>query len=197
MYAYRKMCPAQRAEVVAHRKLCQLPLHAPPHHPAGLRTYILTAATYAHAPIMTDAQRREDVERRFLAGFADQSEWQLFAWCVLPNHYHILARVNLDGYADWIGRLHNATSSRWNREDQAPGRKVWHRFADRAIRGERHYFATLNYIHANPVRHGWAKKANEWACSSACLYLEKHGRDDMIRLWQAYPVRHYGDGWDE
>ena len=54
----------------------------------------------------------------------------------------------------------------WNREDGIPNRKVWYRFSDRGMRSEGHFFASINYIHANPVKHGYVEKATEWPWSS-------------------------------
>ena len=64
------------------------------------------------------------------------------------------------------------------------------------MRSERHYFTTLNYIHNNPVKHGYVDKWGDWAYSSFHWYLENKGRDWLIELWREYPVLNYGDKWD-
>ena len=74
---------------------------------------------------------------------------------------------------------------------------MWYRFQDRQIRGERHYFASLNYIHANPVKHGCVAKATEWPHSSFHEYLAKYGREVLADLWREYPVDEYGKTWDD
>ncbi len=67
------------------------------------------------------------------------------AWCVRPNHYHLprqragFAQRNLD-FGNGIGR----TSFNWNKEENTRGRQVWHAAADRFMRGERHFWATMN-----------------------------------------------------
>lgn len=123
---------------------------------------------------------------------------EILAWVILLNHYHLLARVTDFGALGDIFRLmHGPTSRQWNLEDATPGRKVWYRFTDRAIRSERHYYTTLNYIHYNPVKHGLVASPYDWAESSVHWYLECFGREWLRDLWIRYPVRDYGRGWDD
>ena len=93
--------------------------------------------------------------------------------------------------------VHGRTSYQWNRDDNVTSRKVWYRYSDRAIRSERHYFATLNYIHYNPVKHGWSKSSYDWRESSVHWYLENFGRQWLRDSWIEYPVRDYGKNWDD
>jgi len=123
---------------------------------------------------------------------------EVSAWVVLPNHYHLLARVpSLRQFGLMSRKLHSKTAVQWNREDGIPGRQVWYRYTDRAIRGDGHYYAALNYIHGNPVKHAYVDRADEWACSSVHIYLETFGREYLRDLWRQYPPRDMGKGWDE
>ena len=81
-------------------------------------------------------------------------------------------------------------------DDQTRGRKVWYRCFDREIRSERHFWASVNYIHHNPVHHGYVEKWEEWPWSSASEYLRQIGREEAVRIWQKYPILDYGKGWD-
>jgi putative transposase len=95
-----------------------------------------------------------------------------------------------------MGRLHGRTSWKMNQEDHSRGRQVWYGCEDRCMRSEAHYYTTLNYIHNNPVKHGYVKKWQEWPFSSIHGYLEVKGREWLLDLWLQYPVHHYGDKWD-
>lgn len=182
------MSADERERVLAYRKRMGRPLHAPPHFADGTRTYILSAAIYEHRPLMNTVSRRHEFEKKLLTVSAEKAGAQIFAWCVLPNHWHLLARVDLTCFGNAIARLHNGTSTQWNREDGTPGRKVWHRFADRYIRNDAHYWASVNYIHGNPVHHKYEKNATDWLTSSIHLYMDQLGRDEMVRLWKDFPV---------
>ena len=117
---------------------------------------------------------------------------------MLPNHYHLLLHVpDLREATHTLGRLQGRTSHAWNGEDDQRGRKVWSAPADRAIRGDSHFWVTLNYIHHNPVKHGHVTRWQDWPWSSARDYLEAVGREEAARMWMQYPVLDYGKGWDD
>jgi len=117
---------------------------------------------------------------------------------VLPNHYHLLAETpDLKQLKKELGKLHGRTSYEWNLEEGVPGRTVWHRCADRGIRSEGHYWATINYIHDNPVHHGYVERWTDWPFSSAGDFIEQIGRDKALSIWREYPALDYGKGWDD
>jgi len=146
---------------------------------------------------MATAERRTEFMGALLAGLEVEVDADVRAWVVGPNHYHLLIETDLSAFARWIARLHNGKATQWNRQDERPGRKVWHRFSDRRIRSEAHYFSSVNYIHGNPVKHGWVDKAATWPWSSLGKYMDKVGRDVLTQWWARYPVKDYGRGWDD
>ena len=196
MYTWRRMSEDEREAILAARRFAGLPLHEPPHFPTGRNVYLLTAANYEHAPVMQTEQRRAQLERELLEGLATLSEACAFGWVVLPNHYHLLAEVDLAEFRLSVGRSHNRTATRWNREDGTPGRRVWHRFVDRSIRNQRHFWAAVNHVHANPVKHGHVCRAEEWPCSSVHAYLAELGRDGLAAVESEFPALNLGRGWD-
>ena len=197
MYEYRKMSRRERAAVVAARDAAGQPWHAPPHFDQGHDVFLISAACYRHQPVMASEERRHEWEEAVLEGTSGMPGARLDGWVVLPNHYHLLVIGDLDVLGRWIGRLHNGKATQWNREDGTPGRRVWYRFSDRAIRSERHYYATLNYIHANPAKHGHVSDAGTWPTSSLRRYFEQVGRERLVEWWMEYPVGDYGKGWDD
>lgn len=54
-----------------------------------------------------------------------------------------------------------------------------------------------NYVHNNPVHHGYVRLWTEWPWSSAGEYLEQLGRAEAERVWKEYPILDYGKTWDE
>ena len=116
---------------------------------------------------------------------------------MLPNHYHLLVDTGdvlalLKGH----GQLHGRTSFRWNKEDGRRGQQVWHRAAETAMKSERHFWATLNYLLHNAVRHGYVERRQDWPYSNAVQYLDDVGRDLAEWRWREYPSLEYGNEWD-
>jgi len=64
------------------------------------------------------------------------------------------------------------------------------------MRSERHLWATVNYVHNNPVHHRYVKLWTDWPWSSAREYLREMGRMEAERVWRDYPIRNYGKDWD-
>jgi putative transposase len=199
MYAWRKWTQEMREQVLEQRRLLNRPWHGPPHF-TGQQTnqYLITGTCYEHAPIIgTTIERMDDFAGQLQQTF-ESTNAIIHAWCVLPNHYHVLATTaDLPPLIARLGKLHGRMSFAWNSEDQARGRSCWHRVADRAMRSEAHFWTTLNYIHHNSVKHGHASRWTGWPWSSAHDYLRDQGRDIAALIWQAYPILDYGTVWDD
>jgi putative transposase len=120
------------------------------------------------------------------------------AWAILPNHYHaVVLTDSCPALLRELGKLHGRSSFLWNGEDEARGRKVWFNTMERKISGDGHHIAAIQYVHHNPVKHGYVKKWDEWKWSSASEYLERLGRDEVERRWREYPLLNFGVGWDD
>jgi putative transposase len=198
-YRWRKLTPKHRAELLAWRKERGHPWHSPPHRPKfGQLQFHITAACFEHRPHIGHSPERMDAfARDLLAVFAAAAD-RTFAWCVLPNHYHALVEApDIARLLHALGQFHGRTSYAWNGEENTRGRKVFFRAADRAMRSERHYWATLNYVHHNPVRHDYVDRWTDWRWSSAAEYLAQTGPDEAKRIWREYPLGDYGKGWDD
>jgi putative transposase len=192
------MSAADRRLVLNERKAYHRPWHAPPHFEyVGEKEYILTSACFEHKPIIGLSQQRMAECEKLLLELCHSLDLVLFAWCILPNHYHLLVRTAYikDLLAE-IGRFHGSSSHRWNGEDATRGRKVWYRCFERSMKSSRHFFATLNYIHHNPVKHGYVSSWQDWPFSSGNDFLDLVGRDRAIEIWREYPILDYGAEWD-
>jgi putative transposase len=144
-YEFRRMTAEEREAVVRERLARDYPLHAPPHPFRGNGRFLLSATNFEHQPIMAAAERRTEFEERLLAKLKE-IEAELFAWVVLPNHYHVLVGVgSLKTVSQALKQLHGVTSRAWNLADDYTGeRQVWYHFHDRKIRGDKHFYRALN-----------------------------------------------------
>jgi len=198
LYTYRRMTQEEREEVLAQRKARGYPLHSPPHPFRGSGQYLITAANYEHRHVMGDMGRRTDFEARLLERLRGTGV-ETYAWVVLSNHYNALVGVEkLDDVSAALKNLHGATSREWNLVDGVAGkRQTWYHFSDRKIRGDEHFYRAINYIHYNPVKHGYTKSAYDWPWSSVHNYLAVRGRDWLREAWQNFRPDSMGDGWDD
>lgn len=102
----------------------------------------------------------------------DGVRYRLLAWCVMPNHVHVLIPPT-----EPLGRILQSWklyTARWILAKNAelglgvPGPGCWMReYWDRYIRDERHFAQCVAYIHENPVKAGLSRSAAGWPWSSA------------------------------
>lgn len=198
MYLWRKLTPEERASLLAWRKQHRFPWHSPPHVFGGKGTYLLTGACLNHVSHIGRSPERMGEFCREVLNVIGAVATAVHAWCVLPNHYHLLVSVeDLRRATRALGKLHGRTAFNWNKEEAAHGRRVWHAASDRFIRRRRHFWATLNYIHHNPVHHGYVKRWQDWPYSSVHEFLAGAGWEEAERIWREYPLMDYGKGWDD
>ncbi|HKK19106.1 MAG TPA: transposase [Opitutales bacterium] len=116
-------------------------------------------------------QVAENMEAALLHFDADR--YRLIAWCVMPNHVHVLIEPKIE--LSKIVQSWKSYTGRWAKEKNAElelgvpeGRPFWMReYWDRYIRNERHLGNVIEYIHMNPVKAKLCSKPEQWPYSSA------------------------------
>lgn len=192
------MTEPDRRQVLELRKTRNLPWHNPPHLDFRVtKQYLISSSCYEHAHVIgKDPERMMECEAEVLR-ICEALAVRIYAWCVLPNHYHVLLRTDrIKELRGQLGEFHGRSSFQWNGSDDRRGRKVWHNCFERPMKSERHFWATLNYVHDNPVHHGYVKRWPDWPWSSARRYLAEVGAEEAKRIWLNYPILDYGKKWD-
>ena len=198
MYRWRQWSPQEREQILEERRVRRNPEHSPPHFASETTSYyMITAACYEHQPIIGISDQRLADFSFDLCQLLHENARQVFAWVVLPNHYHVLVdTIDILAFLKHVGRLHGRTSYAWNNESGKQGRRVWCNACETMMKSEGHFFASVNYIMNNPVRHDYCKKWIDWPFSNANEYLEQVGREVALARWRSYPLHEYGATWD-
>jgi putative transposase len=171
--------------------------HHPPHIYLDNTWYIITASTRGKQRLLHSAGYKELV-RDQLKVLVTEFHIQLAAWAILDNHYHILGKSHVgQDLSRMFGRLHGRTAFEINGRDDTRGRQVWHNYWDTCIRTEADYWTRFNYIHHNPVKHGYTKRMEDWAFSSCCYYREHKGSDWLLDALERYPIVDFSDPDDD
>ena len=155
--------------------------HPPVHRFDSDGIYMVTGATLGKKHIFSGEEKLNLLESELLA-LAKKYSWQLEAWAVFVNHYHLIART-LSGAAAlnrFLKHLHSNTARKVNLLDHSTGREVWHNFWDKELTYQRSYFARLNYVHQNPVKHGLVNVANQYPWCSAA-WFERTAEAAMVK----------------
>lgn len=165
---------------------------ASPYRPLHLYTnemwYFITAPTYQHNCILsTNAHFHLWIQA--LKKLTREFQLKLKAWVVLPNHYHLLflPKTGRD-IGTFMKRLNGRTSRELNLLDKKQGRSVWYSYWDTCVRDERGFWTHFNYIHYNPIKHGYVREPEEWEFSNYCSYLREGSKGWLTSCREEYPL---------
>ncbi len=114
-----------------------------------------------------------------------QFDLGLWAYCLMPNHIHLLAvPARADSLARALGRTHAEYARYWNARRGSCGH-VWQaRFYSCPIE-DGHVWVVARYVEANPVRAVLVDGAECWPWSSALAHITGHDRSGLLdmRAW--------------
>ena len=114
-----------------------------------------------------------EAERRlFLDALHDALERypvDLLAWCLMPNHWHLLLcpgdAAALPSFMRWLTLAH---SRRWQALHNQTGIGTLYqgRYRSHPVESNDHLLTIVRYIERNPVRAGLVARARDWPWSS-------------------------------
>jgi REP element-mobilizing transposase RayT len=110
----------------------------------------------------------EDRERylRMLRGVIEHFGWHCLAYCLMPNHVHLLIETTAPNLGRGMHRLQGPYAQTFNERWTRVGHLFQSRFGSAAVRDELALMRVLTYITANPVAAGLCEAADDWAWSS-------------------------------
>lgn len=106
---------------------------------------------------------------------------RILAYCLMPNHWHILVWPRADGrlaeFAHWLTSVH---AHRWNASRGRTGRGSLYqnRYKSKLIHNPQYYWAASIYIELNPVRARLVATPSEWPWSSFLRRATNNHIDD-------------------
>ena len=165
--------------------------HHPPHIFINNALYFVTARVYAKQSLLNTDQRKDLLLENISSELKDFG-FKLFAWVVLDNHYHIQFKTKIaKSLSQIFNNVHGRVSLELNRQDNARGRKVFQNYWDVIVDEESSFWRHFNYIHHNPVKHGYCQNQNEVLSYKFCSYkqwVEKKGQEWMDSCFENYPI---------
>ena len=171
--------------------------HIPFHLYLNDRIYFVTSSTLNKKEYFDINSKKEIIKKRFKIG-AIKFKAKIYAWAILSNHYHLLfqfkERQNL---GEFIGYINGGSSFELNSLENKKGRRVWWNYWDNCIRNRQTFFKRFNYIHYNPVKHGYVKKCKDYEFSSYNYYLKKLGEEYMGSIFVQYLIVDFTDEDDK
>ena len=134
----------------------------------GLAYHVLNRAN-ARMRIFDDAKDYEAFER-ILTEAVRRVKMRLLAYCVMPNHWHLVLWPRGDGdLSTFMGWLTLTHTQRWHahRHSVGSGHVYQGRFKPFLVESDDHLWTMCRYVERNALRAGLCERAEQWRWSSA------------------------------
>jgi len=150
--------------------------HQPVHLYVDNSWYFLTVKIYGSQHILDEDVKKQLLLEKLKYEFKSFG-YELKAWVILDNHYHLEFKTDRGNILSKIlNRVHGNISYTINKMDNQEKRKVFQNYWDSCIRSERDLWTRFNYIHHNPVKHGYSQR------------MEEYGKEWLDDCFQKYPI---------
>jgi putative transposase len=164
----------------------------PRHAPGGFVYHALNRAV-ARLPLF---QKKADYDafERVMALAMEKHPTRLLAYCLMPNHWHMVLWPRHDGeltaFLRWLTHTH---TMRWHAHfhTSGTGHLYQGRFKSFPIEADEHLLTVLRYVERNAKRANLVRRAEQWHWSSL---WRRHGGDAAaLKLLSPWPVREPDD----
>lgn len=139
---------------------------------------------------INDADRHDFIER--LSGLSDDGAMDIYAWALLPNHFHLLCKTRNRPLPSTMRKLLTGYVVNFNRRHRRYGHLFQNRYKSIVCQEDRYFKELVRYIHLNLLRAGLVDDLDHlaqspWSGHSAVLGIYK-------MPWQEteYVLSHFG-----
>ena len=164
-------------------------------------TYFFTVVTHGRRPFLCD-DKNVSLLRESFRSIMEKHPFKIDAFVLLPDHLHSIWTLpeEDDDYSSRWRMIKSFFSRHCSLEHAGPlltsrrnkrERAVWQRrFWEHAIRDDEDFAKHVDYIHYNPVKHGFVSSPLEWKHSS----FHKFVRTGVLDVeWGASDDMDFGD----
>jgi putative transposase len=124
---------------------------------------------------------------RVLAAACEQVSMRVLAYCVMPNHWHLVLWPETDGsLSRFVGWLTLTHTQRWHAHyhNVGTGHLYQGRFKSFPVQADEHFLTVCRYVERNALRAGLVDRADNWRWCS--LWHRRTGTElgrEVLRPW--------------
>jgi putative transposase len=126
---------------------------------------------------------------KILAEAAERTRIRIAAYCLMPNHWHLLMWPRQDGELSEVLRWITVThTQRWHAHHHTAGTGPVYqgRFKSFPVQTDEHFLTVARYVERNALRAKLVARAEDWQWAS--LWRREQG-DGTVRAWlSSWPV---------
>ena len=114
---------------------------------------------------------------------------RILAYCIMPNHWHLVLHPKQDGdlseFMRWVTTTH-VRQRRVKTKSVGEGHLYQGTYKSFLVEEDKHLQDLIRYVEQNPLRAGLVKKAEDWQWSS--LYRRQKNNPEDNKLLAALPI---------
>ena len=138
-------------------------------------------------PIAWDRQDFDSLYAE-LSRVAKRQRWRVLAWCLMPNHHHVVLRANTEGFSAGFRSMNGNHARRTNRRYGRTDHLFRNRPRDREIASQAYLVAAILYVVRNPLESGLVEDAAAWPYSSYRATAGLEPAPDWLALDEVHPL---------
>lgn len=136
-------------------------------------------------------QKEADYEafERILSEAIDRSDVELFSYCLMPNHWHLVLSPTRDGglsrFCQWLSLTH---TQRYNAHYKTAGQGHLYqgRYKRFPVQADAHFLSVCRYVERNAFAAKLCSNPDAWRWGS--LHRWKHGKASEKALLSSCPI---------
>lgn len=97
-----------------------------------------------------DADRIQYCHR--MSRIIDETQGSLYAWCLMGNHIHLVANMQIEILSAFMKRLNGGYSRYFNERHGRSGHLFESRFGSEPIKSDEQLLTVVRYVHRNPLK---------------------------------------------
>ena len=103
--------------------------------------------------------------------YQSNSDFDIFGYCIMSNHIHLLIKENLECISDIVKKISSSYVFWFNSRHERSGHLFQERYKSEIVENDSYFLTALRYIHQNPVKAGITKFARDYKWSSFNEYI--------------------------
>jgi REP element-mobilizing transposase RayT len=152
----------------------------------GAMYHVMSRGNRRQKIFLDDVDRQDFIKT--LAEACQKTNWQVHAYCLMPNHYHLVLETPEPNLVAGMAWLQSTYTIRLNHRHKLFGHVLSGRYKSQLVEGSGNgYLRTAcDYVHLNPVRAGMLKAGERllsypWSSFGAYLATPRH-RPSWVRV---------------
>jgi REP element-mobilizing transposase RayT len=117
----------------------------------------------------------EDIQRLLetLARYKETCKYELYAYCIMSNHVHILIKETEETISNVVKRISGSYVYWYNKKYDRCGHLFQERYKSEVVDNDEYFLTVVRYIHQNPIKAGIVKDISAYKWSSYNEYIKE------------------------